>query len=43
MKHPMTTDLAMEFELRLYSEGDDHDTWIKECNTENDDLAIPEA
>jgi hypothetical protein len=31
-----------EFELRLYSENDDADTWIEECNTENDDLVIPD-
>jgi hypothetical protein len=31
-----------KFELRLHSENDDADTWIEECNTESNDLVVPD-
>jgi hypothetical protein len=31
-----------EFKLWVYSESDDDDTWIEECDTESDDLLIPD-
>jgi hypothetical protein len=30
-----------EFELRVHSESDD-DTWIEECDPENNDFALPD-
>jgi hypothetical protein len=31
-----------QFDLRVHSESDDKDTWTEECNTESDDLVIPD-
>jgi hypothetical protein len=31
-----------EFELGFHAENDDDETWIGECNIENDDLVIPD-